>query len=234
MEPQFRRIQLAALGIDPATQTLYVIAYVNGANGSPPTYQLHALSLTTLGDKIPGSPVTVAATHTLTNGSTYTFDARYQLQRPGLLELDGTIYAAFGSFCDWFANHSRGWLLGWKANTLAPLPANRVTDTQATSPTNFFLSSIWMSGYGIAGSPSPPAMVYFATGNCDCNLATSPEQCPPTSTYDGVTNIQESVVRFSEDLTTQLGIFTPSNVAYLDQRDADVGSGGVLLLLISS
>ena len=93
--------------IDPATQTLYVIAYVNGANGSPPTYQLHALSLTTLGDKIPGSPVTVAATHTLThtltNGSTYTFDAGYQLQRPGLLELDGTIYAAFGSFCDWFA-----------------------------------------------------------------------------------------------------------------------------------
>ena len=73
-------------------------------------------------------------------------------------------------------------------------------------------------------------MVYFATGNSDCNLATSPEQCPQTSTYDGVTNIQESVVRFSEDLTTQLGIFTPSNVAYLDQRDADVGSGGVLLL----
>ena len=87
--------------------------------------------------------------------------------------------------------------MGWKANTLAPLPANRVTDTQATSPTNFFLYR--RSGCPATESresPSSPAIVYFATGNSDCNLATSPEQCPQTSTYDGGTNIQESVVRY--------------------------------------
>jgi PQQ-like domain len=46
--------------IDLATQTLYVITYLNG---SPPSYKLHALSLNTLADKI--TPVVVTASHTL-------------------------------------------------------------------------------------------------------------------------------------------------------------------------
>jgi hypothetical protein len=51
-----------------------------------------------------------------------------------LLEANGNIYAGFGSFCDFSANLSRGWLLGWNAATLAPLAANQLFDTQATSP----------------------------------------------------------------------------------------------------
>lgn len=127
--------------INLATQTLYVIAYVNSENGGPPTYQLHALNLSSLADQ-PYSPVTVTASHTLTNGSIYTFNATYQRQRPTLLLNNGinsnnTIYAAFGSFCDYSGNNSRGWLLGWNANTLAPLPTNHLDDSQATSPTIF-------------------------------------------------------------------------------------------------
>src|SRR5208337_3683805 len=151
--------------INLATQTLYVIAYVNSENGGPPTYQLHALNLSSLADQ-PYSPVTVTASHTLTNGSIYTFNATYQRQRPALLLNNGinsnnTIYAAFGSFCDYSGNNSRGWLLGWNANTLAPLPTNHLDDSQATSPNNFFLSSIWMSGWGIA---STGPHLYFSTG----------------------------------------------------------------------
>jgi hypothetical protein len=67
--------------IDLNSQTLYVIAYVNG---SPPTYQLHALNLTTLMDRW-NSPLTVGASHKLTNGSAYSFDATYERQRPGLV-----------------------------------------------------------------------------------------------------------------------------------------------------
>lgn len=209
--------------IDLATQTLYVIAYVNS---SPPTYQLHALNLRTLADNA-GSPVTVTASHTLTDGSTFTFDATYQRQRPALLEFAGNIYAGFGSFCDFEGNHSRGWVLGWNANTLSPLPGNLLTDMQATSPTNFFLSSIWMSGYGIAASG---ADLYFATGNSDCNVNLTPELCPSQSTYNGTTNIQESVVALNTGLARVDGVFTPPNVLTLDQGDADLGSGGVLLL----
>jgi len=165
------------------------------------------------------SPVTVAASHTLTNGSIYTFDATYQRQRPALLLNNGingnnTIYAAFGSFCDYSANHSRGWVLGWNANTLAPLSTNRLDDSQATSPNNFFLSAIWMSGWGIA---STGPHLYFSTGNSD------------PATYDGVTNIQESVVQLNTDLSLG-GIFTPLNHAAMDGSDDDLGSGGVLLL----
>jgi hypothetical protein len=208
--------------IDLSTNTLYAMAYVNG---SSPMYQLHALNLDTLAD-LTGSPVTVAASHTLTNGSTFTFNAQYERQRTALLEMNGNIYAGFGGFCDFAANVSRGWVLGWNASTLAPLPANQLNDTQATSPTSFFLSSVWMSGYGLAGDGTK---LYFATGNSDCNYFVSPEVCPSTTTYNGTTNIQESVVALNSNLSF-VGTFTPTNVLALDQGDLDTGSGGVLAL----
>ena len=40
-----------------------------------------------------------------------------------------------------------------KENTLSPLAANQLDDTQASSLNSFFLSSIWMSGYGLAADP---------------------------------------------------------------------------------
>ena len=196
--------------IDLTSQTLYVIAYVNLSG--VPVYRLHALSLSTLADKA-GSPVTVSASHTLTDGSTLTFNARYQRQRPALLELNGNVYAGFGSFCDFNFDQSRGWLLGWNASTLAPLAANQLNDTQAVeigiNPPFFFLSSIWMSGFGIASDGTD---LYFATGNSDCRSVT---QCPSgfQSTWDGKTNIQESVVRLSGDLTQILRHFHADHVA---------------------
>ncbi len=242
--------------IDLAKQELFVIAYLSGPNPThpTPTHKLHALQLSTLADAIP--PVTVAATHALTDGSTLKFNATYQRQRPALLELNGNIYAGFGSFCDYAASFSRGWVLGWNANTLTPLPTNQLNDMQATSPTSFFLSSVWMSGYGIAGTMngglplaggesglgSDRAELFFSTGNSDCTWLANPEACPSHTTYDGVTHIQESVVRLNGNLTRQNGvviehgqpvrgdIFTPSNVAALDYYDYDLGSGGVLLL----
>jgi hypothetical protein len=107
------------------------------------------------------------------------------------------------------------------------LPSNELTNRQATSPAftgngflgpanKFFLSSIWMSGYGVAADES--GNLYFATGN---SAATS---------YDGVNNIQESVVKVSPDLSKVVDLFTPSNVGSLDIDDMDFGSGGVMLL----
>ena len=202
--------------IDLSANVMYVIAYTMVA--SVPTYTIHELSLANLTDVVP--PVVVTASHTLTNGSTYYFNATYQRQRPALLEANGNIYAGFGSFCDYSASLSRGWLLGWQAGSLTPLAANQLNDTLATAPNNFFLSSIWMSGYGVASDPS--GNVYFVTGNSE-----------PT-TYNGVTDIQESAVKMSSDLTQLLSIFTPSNVNQLDRGDVDFGAGGMLLLPTSS
>lgn len=209
--------------IDLARGEMFLIAYVNGTT---PSYQLHAISLTTLADVLP--PRTVAASQTLTDGTTFQFNATYQRQRPGLLEAGGNLYAGFGSFCDFSASQSRGWVLGWKADTLAPLVHAELNDTQATSPTSFFLSSVWMSGFGLAAGEG--GHLIFSTGNSDCNFYVNPEACPKKSTYDGVTNVQESVISLQSNLAARIGVFTPSNVFSMDIADADLGASGVMLL----
>jgi hypothetical protein len=200
--------------INLSANLLYVMAYTQTSTG--PTYTLHALNLGNLTDTL--TPTVVSASRPLTDGTTFNFNATYQRQRPALLLANGNVYAGFGSFCDYSASRSRGWVLGWNASTLAPLSANQLNNTQATSPNSFFLSSVWMSGYGLAADDS--GNILFATGNSD----------PSGTTYDGVSNIQESIVQMSSDLTTVLSLFTPSNVGALDQNDEDTGSGGVLVL----
>ncbi len=198
--------------IDPGSSTLYVMIYTQDKSG--PAYRLHALDLGSLTDKV--TPQVVTASHTLTDGTTFNFNAKYQRQRPGLLLANGSVYAGFGSFCDFAGNLSRGWLLGWTAGSLAPFPSNQLNDLQATDSNSFFLSSIWMSGYGLATDDA--GNILFVTGNSDAG------------TYDGVTNLQESVVKTSNTLTTVLDLFTPDNQVSLDQGDVDFGSGGVLVL----
>ena len=120
------------------------------------------------------------------------------------------------------ADLSRGWLLGWQAGSLTPLPSNHLDDQLATSTNNYFLSSIWMSGYGVAAHPS--GNLYFVTGNSDYS----------GTSYNTMTNLSESVVKILPDLTTVVSFFTPSDqrfgVPALDKKDSDFGSGGVLLL----
>ena len=198
--------------IDPDQKSLYFIAYT--LNNGAPTYTFHSVNLSDLNDNVP--PVTVVASHTLKDGSKTNFNATYQRQRAALLYSGGVIYAGFASFCDFSANKSRGWLLGWKANSLTPLPANELDNRLVTSPNSFFLSSIWMSGSGIAADES--GYLYFATGNSDFI----------GNTYDGAYNIENSVVKVPPSLQGVTSIFTPSNVAFLDKYDLDLGGGGLL------
>jgi hypothetical protein len=198
--------------IDLGSNTLYVMIYTQDKTG--PAFRLHALDLGSLTDKVP--PQVVTASHLLNNGTTFNFNATYQRQRPGLLLANGSIYAGFGSFCDFSANLSRGWLLGWTAGSLTPFPSNQLLDQQANDRDDFFLSSIWMSGY--APATDDAGNILFVTGNSDPN------------SYDGVTNVQESVVKISPTLTTMLDIFTPANQVGLDDGDVDFGSGGVMVL----
>lgn len=111
-------------------------------------------------------------------------------------------------------------MLGWKAGTLTPLAGNQLDDRLATAPGNFFLSSVWMSGYGLGADAAGD--IYFSTGNSAVN------------SYGPPNNIQESVVKLSPDLTTIVDYFTPSDAQYgvntLDAQDNDMGSAGVLLL----
>jgi outer membrane protein assembly factor BamB len=200
--------------IDLASNTMYVMIYTSESSG--PVYTLHALNLSNLTDAIP--PVVVTASHSLSNGSTYNFNAVVERQRPALLLANGNVYAAFGSFCDGGVSQSRGWLLGWQASTLTPLAGSELFDSQASDADNFFLSSVWMSGAGMAEDVS--GNLFLVTGNSD----------PSGTTYDGVTDLQESVLKISPDLTEILDLFTPSDWGLLDQNDYELGAGGVMLL----
>lgn len=199
--------------IDVSSETIYLISYT--MENTQPVYRIHALDLNTLADKV-ASGVIVTASHTLSNGARYVFNAAVSRQRPALLEVNGNVYAGFGSFCDLEGNLSRGWLLGWHAQTLDPLPNNQLDDQLSTSSTGTFLTSIWMSGAGIAADEA--GHLWFVTGNSNPSAYLPPQ------------NIQESAVEVSGDLSQVLGLFTPSDQVQLDSSDGDLGSGGILIV----
>lgn len=209
--------------IDLAQQAMYVISYM--MLGGKPAYLAHAINLATLKDIRP--PIRISASH-IDNGRTFAFDASIQRQRPGLLLQDGNLYAAFGSFCD--QGDARGWLLQFHAlPNFIQVAANELTNTKQDSP----LSSIWMSGYGVAGVPGE---VYYATGNSRA------------FSYDVHHNASNTVVKVASDFSNTLDFFTPIDVGRFDgdlrkievdpdfhpdltwPGDMDFGSGGVLLL----
>jgi hypothetical protein len=204
--------------IDPQAALLYVITYTE--ESGQPVYRLHALALATLADTVASQ--IVSATGILTNGSAYAFDPATTRQRPALLLANSTLYAGFGSFCDHNRTTSRGWVLGWQAGTLTPLAGNTLINRLASAPKNFFLTSVWMSGAGLAADPA--GNIYAVTANSDAS----------GNTYNSVTNPAESVLKLSADLTSILDYFTPggakNGAPELDIRDRDFGAGGVMLL----
>jgi hypothetical protein len=200
--------------IDATAGLLYVIAFTWENNAA--VYRIHALSLITLSDSV--TPVVISASAKLTDGSTYEFNAGVNRQRPALLLSNSTIYAGFGSFCDIAANESRGWVLGWKAGSLTPLIHNKLNNRLASSQDDFFLSSVWMSGFGLAADASGD--VFFVTGNSDYS----------GNSYNKTSNISESAVELTSDLSTVKGLYTPQNEVQLEQEDGDFGSGGLMVI----
>ena len=182
--------------IDAATNTLYVVA--NTLEGSNNIYRLHALDITTGLEKA-GSPVVIA-----TSG----FDPVHQLQRAGLLLLNGRVYIAFGGHCDNPPYH--GWIFAYDASTLTQSAVYNDDVTGADS-------GIWQSGQGLAADSNGD--IYVMTGNGTFDLNT------------GGVDAGDTFLK----LSTQSGLkvidsFTPFNQACLSQNDADLGSGGNLLL----
>jgi hypothetical protein len=204
--------------IDPANKVMYFITYTWENNAA--VYRIHEMNLLDLSEKI--ASVVITASGKLSDGSTFNFIPGTQRQRPALLLANSTIYAGFGSFCDQNDNITRGWLLGWQTGTLTPLAASELTQQQtAAQSTNnpfgnsgpFFLSTIWMSGYGPSADAS--GNVYFVTGNSD-----------------GIrdNNLPDSLVRMPPNLASVTDYFTPANFASLDAVDEDRGSGGVMVV----
>ena len=201
--------------IDPTSKTIYVEA--KSTDGTNYFHRLHALDLLTGNEKTPG-PVLIAATVSGTgdgssNGQIVfnsNNNALHQLNRPGLLLLNGTIYIAYASHCD--ASPWHGWLFAYDAATFTQ------KSVYVTTP-NGGMGGFWMGGAGVAADAS--GNIFIASGNGDFDTT----NVPATETGDTILKLGTT-----NQILTQLDYFTPEDQLNLDNTDTDLGSGGVLLL----
>jgi hypothetical protein len=206
--------------IDPKTGTLYVVSKTSEPRGV--VQRLHALDVKTGAEKF-GGPVHIAASVPgFGDGSAngvLNFDdlALHQMNRAGLLLLNGVVYVAFGSHGDVTPYH--GWLIGYDAHTLQKVSVLNTTPNGLTDPSGYPIGggAIWQAG----DAPAADAQgnIYFETGN---------------GTFDADTggpDYGDSVIRLSTKPSLAVAdYFAPHNQYSLDSTDADLGSGGVILL----
>jgi hypothetical protein len=189
---------------DPSANTAYMMANVN--TGSAVAWRLFGINVTTgaitFTRGIYGSP---------SNDSHISFNGTQELQRPGLLLLNGVVYAAFSSHCD--HNPYAGYVSAVNVAT-----GNATLWTDESGATND-MAGIWQSGGGLMSDGA--GRVILASGN-GISPATGPGSKPPGQ-------LAESVIRLAQNpdgtLTAQ-DFFSPANSATLDAGDIDYGSAG--------
>jgi len=193
--------------IDPSTNTIYVVAFTK--EGSSLVYRLHALDLTTGTDMasivISG---TVNGGGQGSSGGKIKFDPTHERQRANLLlnPVNGQIYMTFASFCDITPYH--GWIMAYSFSNGTFAQTAIYNDT----PDGGF-GGIW-GGAGTLTADTGGS-IYVMTGN---------------GTFQTNANdLGDSFIKFTPSLHV-IDYFTPFNQACLEAADADLGSGGILLI----
>ena len=195
--------------IDSSTGTAYLThkTYVSGSSG-PARWYMDAIDMAS-GAERPGFPVLLWGS--AQNAPGQSFPATTELGRPGLLLLEGVVYAAFGSDCDhppW-----QGWVFG--VSTAGVVKARWVADSTGNG------AGIWQSGAGLTSDG--PGSILVSTGNGGAPSTPAPGSSPPA-------NLGESVVRLrvqSDGSLKPVDFFAPFDATSLDGWDADFASGGV-------
>src|SRR5438105_3621633 len=195
--------------IDPTTNTAYLThkTYVSGTSG-PARWYMDAVDLAK-GTEKTGFPVELSGT--AQNAPGQTFAPTTELQRPGLLLMNGVVYAGFGSHCDhgpW-----QGWIFG--VSTTGEVRARWVAVPSGWG------GGIWQSGAGLL--TDEPGTLLFATGNLGAPTTPAPGKSPPAS-------LGESIVRLAvqpDGTLKPVDFFAPYNASELDSKDLDFASSGL-------
>jgi hypothetical protein len=193
--------------IDPTSGTLYLVAATK-ENGKF-VNRLHALDITTGAEKF-GGPVQIEASVKGTGSGNkkgvVSLNPQHELQRSGLLLLNGTVYIGWASFGDVTPFH--GWILGYSAASLAQVAVFNSTPNGSDG-------GVWQSG--AAPSVDPAGYIYVVTGN---------------GTFDvnkGDVDWGDSFLKFDGSLSVQ-DYFTPDDQLKLSKGDLDLGSGAGLIV----
>jgi hypothetical protein len=200
---------------DPDTDSLYFTTKVDDGTSTHrnPKWLMHAVNPAS-GAERSGWPVTIAGKPINDPGNE--FDAYYEQQRPGLLLMDGVVYAGFGGHCD--AWPYRGYVVGVSTT------AHSITSMwAAVTGSGTGGSGIWQSGGGLVSDGS--GRIFFSTGN---GISPAPG---PGKTVQGP--LAESVVRLQVNPDKSLStadFFSPSDASTLDLNDQDISSGAPMAL----
>jgi len=184
--------------IDPLTSTIYVLTHEWNSASQSIAMQLHALDLATGSEKF-GGPVPISAPG---------FDPVLNLQRAGLLLLNGTVYVALGSHSDFRTN----------LTTLAPNPYFGMVlayDSQLLTQVGSFNAeaggigaAIWQGGRGLASDGN---YIYAMTGNAE---------------KVGPADYSESFVQLNPQTLSVADIFQDPDQSCMNLLDEDLGSSG--------
>jgi len=194
--------------IDPETNVAYLTYKTYRTEEKEPEWFMDAVNVSS-GAQEPGFPVPLNGN--AQNAPGQEFHPQTQLQRPGLLLMEGVVYAAFGSDCD--VSPWDGWLFG--VSTTGKVKARWVSDETGDG------AGIWQSGSGLASDG--PGTILLSTGNGGAPSGPIPGDKPPA-------NLGESIVRLDvqpDGSLKAVDFFAPWNATYLDTWDADFASGGV-------
>jgi hypothetical protein len=202
--------------IDRARNAIYVVAMSKNSSGAY-FQRLHALNLSS-GAELFGGPQNITAafpgTGDNSSGGNVVFDPKQYKERPGLLQINGTIYTTWSSHCDFRPYTS--WVIAFSAATLAQTSVLNLVPNGSGG-------GIWMAGTAPAADSS--GNLFFILGNGDFDTT------PNASGFPANDNCGNCFVKLSTSSGLRLAdYFTPHNTVAESNADQDFGSGGGILL----
>jgi len=195
---------------------IYLVAM--SKNGSTYHQRFHALDLATGGELFNGPKEITAqypGTGDASNGANVIFDPSQYKERMGLLLMNGTIYTAWASHCD-FTPYT-GWVMAHSADTLATTAVLNIVP-------NGSMGAFWSSGGGIAADPQ--GNIYLLVGNGDFGTTLNASGFPANGNY-GNAAIKLSTAGGGLAVADY---FEMSNGVSESAADTDFGSGGAMVL----
>jgi len=189
---------------------IYVVAMSKTSSGTSTYFQrIHALDMTTGAEEL-GGPVKVTAT--FSPGPA--FSTKQYKERTGLLLLNGQLITAWASHCD--DSPYNGWIMAYNQNTLAQTSVLDVTPSGSEG-------AIWQAGGGLAADSA--GNIYLLDGNGTFDANVNSNGFPPKGDFgNGFLKLSNSSALAVADF------FEPWNTVSESNADADLGSGGAMVL----
>ena len=197
--------------------TIYVVGMSKDASGNY-HQRLHALDLTTGAEEL-GGPKEIQASYPGTgdnsSGGEVSFSPGQQVDRPGLLLINGVVYTSWGSHCD--IRPYSGWIIGYDEQTLEQVSVLNLTP-------NGNEGALWMAGAGPAADSNGNIFALDANGSFDATL--SAQEFPNQGDFG---NAFLKIATANRQLAV-VDYFEMSNQSSENDTDEDLGSGGALVL----